>query len=341
MDSYPSNVFLYLFEKNFVKDDLEYLIFEDIKSRKLNLLQVLILLSNDVIVKEFLENNMYLFKDDINYQNSAGWSALMMASANSNRYSNNEIVKLLLEHGADPNLQDVYEYTALMYSSQDSNTVSNNETVKLLLDHNADPNMENVVGWTALMYSCCNTTTTSNIETVKLLLDYKSDTTLQNNCDGYTALMISCSNSNTSSNNETVKLILNNTEDINILNYYQENALMLACLNKNSNIETVKILLENGADLNIQDKYGFTTLMKSCRKSNKNYNEELIRLLFDYDPYYMQFNALMYLCNELPNKIEMSKLLLKSKSNPYHRTQQNETITDICLDEYKCIFKKF
>jgi ankyrin repeat protein len=133
---------------------------------------------------------------------------------------------------------------------------------------------------------------------------------------------------------------LNNTEDVNILNDYQENALMVACLNKNTNIETVKILLENGADLNIQDEYGFTTLMKSCRKSNKNYNEELLRLLFDYDPYYMQVNALMYLCNELPNRIEMVKLL-KSKSNLYHRNQQNETITDLCLKEYKCIFKKF
>jgi ankyrin repeat protein len=121
---------------------------------------------------------------------------------------------------------------------------------------------------------------------------------------------------------------------------------MVACLNKNSNIETVKILLENGADLNIQDEYGFTTLMKSCRKSNNNYNEKLVNFLLDYDPYFniycysMRFNALMYLCNELPNRIEMVKLL-KSKSNLSHKNHQNEIITDVCLDEYKCIFKKF
>lgn len=346
MDSYTSNIFFYLFEKNFVNDDIEYTISEDTKSRKLNLLQVLILSSNDIIVKNFLKNNMILFKDVINYQNDAGWTALMMACANSNRYSNNEIVKLLLDQDADPNIQDKYGYTALMLSCENSNTDSNNETVILLLDHKADPNLENDCGWTALMFSCCNTNTTSNIETVKLLLNYKSDTTLQNNCDGYTALMLSCVKSNTSSNIETVKLLLNNGKDINILNEHTETALMLACLNEDTNIETVKLLLENGADINIQDGSGLTILMLSCTKSNKNYNEEFIKLLLDYDPcfniycYYMNFNALMYLCNELPNKNEMVKLI-KSKTNLFHRTYNNELITDVCLNEYKYLFKKF
>ena len=81
-----------------VNEEYEYTIYKNIKSKKLNLLQIMILKSNNDTIKNFLKNNIHLFKDDINYQNEKGWTVLMMACCNSNHYSNNEIVKLLLEN---------------------------------------------------------------------------------------------------------------------------------------------------------------------------------------------------------------------------------------------------
>jgi ankyrin repeat protein len=83
------------------------------KSKNLNLLQKLILKSNHSKIKEYLKNNAQKYINNINYQNEKEWTALMMACVNSNDYSNNGIVKLLLENGADPNLKDKKGRTAL------------------------------------------------------------------------------------------------------------------------------------------------------------------------------------------------------------------------------------
>src|SRR5438445_8263622 len=81
-------------------------------------------------------------------------TALMMACRYSNTDSNNDIVKLLLENGSDPNLKDDKEWTALMIACQYSNTDFNNKTVELLLKNGADVNLKEIDGWTALMSTC-------------------------------------------------------------------------------------------------------------------------------------------------------------------------------------------
>lgn len=56
-----------------------------------------------------------------------------------------EIVKELLEKGADPNFQDNEGYTALMKG------LAKEEVVKLLLEKGADPNSKTNYGGTALI----------------------------------------------------------------------------------------------------------------------------------------------------------------------------------------------
>ena len=181
-------------------------------SNDLNLLQKLILTSNNELVKDILKNNIDFFKEEIDYQNGIGWTALIMACINSNTYSNDEIVELLLKNNADPNLKDNNGQTALMYACRYSNTNSNIKTVKLLLEYGADLHLKVNREWNTLMLACRNSSSYSNTETVKLLLEYGADPNLKTT-DGWTALMLSCANLNVN----TVKLLLNqNNIDINI-----------------------------------------------------------------------------------------------------------------------------
>ena len=274
INSLPVNVGFTLL-KYFVNKNFKYELTKNTKSKNLNSLQILIFSSNEESVKEFLKNNIIFFKDEINYQNEKGWTALMMACRNSNNYSNNEIVKLLLENGADPNLKDYNGWTSLMSACRYSNTDSNIETVKLLLENGADPNLKNNNEWTALMLACRNSNTDSNTETVKLLLENGADPNLKDD-DGRTALMLACRNSNTDSTPETIKILLNqNNIDVNFTtNDTKYNALMLLC-QYNPNQHEIAKLLKSKTNLNhrnyknkkIEDlcldeyKYLFTTTL--------------------------------------------------------------------------------
>ena len=79
---------------------------------------------------------------DINASTDYGDTALMMAAR-----GDTDIVKLLLERGANPNSKDDIGYTALLIASIEGHT----DTVQLLLDRGADPNIPANDGDTALM----------------------------------------------------------------------------------------------------------------------------------------------------------------------------------------------
>jgi len=103
-------------------------------------------------------------------------SALMYAS----KYGQLEAVKLLLQAGANIDLQEGHGRTALMYASMNGYL----ETVKLLLQEGANIDLQDKWGRTAPMYASRN----GHLETVKLLLDKGATIDLQNSF-GWTALM--------------------------------------------------------------------------------------------------------------------------------------------------------
>ena len=80
---------------------------------------------------------------DIN-RRSTGYCSPLMAAM---RFGNLEIAKLLLENGADPNIQDEYGNTLLHSAVSDENI----EEVKLLIKYGADMNKKNSRGFTPLM----------------------------------------------------------------------------------------------------------------------------------------------------------------------------------------------
>ena len=137
-----------------------------------------------------------------------------------------------------------------MIACLNSNTYSNNEIVKLLLENGSDPNIKNLAGDTATIIACMYSNTSSTIETVKVLLKYGADINLKNN-KGWTALILACRYVNTYSNPETIKLLLNqNNIDVNVIsNYTESNALMLLC-QYNSNQHEIAKLLKSKTNLN-------------------------------------------------------------------------------------------
>lgn len=93
---------------------------------------------------ENLEMIKYLLEKgaDINVKNEDGSTALMTASM----YGNLEIIKYLIENGADINSKDNDDSTALIYASKWGNL----ETVEYLVKNGADINIKDIENKTAL-----------------------------------------------------------------------------------------------------------------------------------------------------------------------------------------------
>ncbi len=75
-------------------------------------------------------------KADVNYKNIYGFTALMIAADNGHE----SIVKLLLENGADPDLQNDEDDTALILAA--SHRCRHDNIVELLLDGGANPDIK-------------------------------------------------------------------------------------------------------------------------------------------------------------------------------------------------------
>jgi len=111
-----------------------------------------------------------------NIQDADGWTPLMWA-ANDN---NTDMISIFINAGADPNLQDYYGTTPLIIASMDGDI----EAIKILLEFGADPNLAESFGWTPLM----NAANSGNIEAVKLLLAAGADPSIRDE-DNFTAFL--------------------------------------------------------------------------------------------------------------------------------------------------------
>ena len=87
-----------------------------------------------------------------------------------------ETVELLLNSGADPNIQNKFGQTALIMASCEGHT----EIIELLLNSGADPNIQNKFGRTALYCASCK----EYKEIVELLLKANADPNIQDKKGG-------------------------------------------------------------------------------------------------------------------------------------------------------------
>ena len=141
-----------------------------------------------------------------------GWTALMHAA----RDGHTEVVKLLIDNGADLNHKSNGGVTALRTAAREGRT----EVVKLLIDNGADMNIKDVDGWTALMHASIY----GHTEVVKLLVENGADMNIKDSRYGRTVLIYAAWNGST----EVVKLLIDNGADMNIKDVDGWTALMYA-----------------------------------------------------------------------------------------------------------------
>ena len=123
-------------------------------------------------------------KSHINKQNTAGWNSLMLACRNPT-LSSEQTIQILIDNGANINMQNNTGSTALMMST----VYSSSSIVKLLIDHGADPNLQNARGYTALMLACMYSGKFSLDPVIRILIEANSCLSLKN-IIGETAMMI-------------------------------------------------------------------------------------------------------------------------------------------------------
>ncbi len=160
----------------------------------------------------------------VTFRPQADWTVLMYATD----IGHTEVVKLLLEAGAHPNIQDDDSLAALKIAANKGHT----EIVRLLLKAGANPNIKNKHGATALMAAADN----GHVDVVKELLDEKSYKPNMNVIEKVYNLF---------SKNKAINI------DLNATNNHGMSALMWAA-NK-GHAEIVRLLLDAGADSNIKD----------------------------------------------------------------------------------------
>ncbi|CAG8949966.1 hypothetical protein HYFRA_00004298 [Hymenoscyphus fraxineus] len=188
-----------------------------------------------------------------------------------------ESVNLLLEHGADINLEGGQHGSALGAASYGGHE----HIVNLLLEHGADINLEGGQHGSALGAASYN----GNKHIVNLLLEHGADINLEGGSFG-SALGAASFNGN----KHIVNLLLEHGADINLEGGQHGSALGAASFNGNKHI--VNLLLEHGADINLEggsfgsalgaaSKYGEEAVVKLLLDKGANPN---IRSRFDGTP---------------------------------------------------------
>lgn len=192
-------------------------------------------------IKNYVENH----PEEINRQNDLGFTALIFVIS-YNQKGTYEIVKLLLEKGANPNLETIHQSTALNFAT---NLLDyNHKLVKLLLNCGACPNRKNTFGHiplSGLSYP------RSNIKGIKLLLKRGANPNIQNHNGNSCLILIQkyCPSY------RTTKILLDYGANPQLKNNDGETALKIAHQNSPTYRETIKLLRKhNLKKLNIKNR---------------------------------------------------------------------------------------
>jgi uncharacterized protein len=178
---------------------------------------------------------------DVNTPNTAGYTGLMVASERGRP----DIIKLLLDHKADPNVTGRDGTSALMLASENNQP----EIVKSLIGRGADPNRQDNNGWTALLKAAYQ----GNAKCIEILA---SHTKLELDRALLVATLME--------RKDAVKALLDNGAEVDFRASDGRTPLILAAGKGNRDI--VELLLQAGADASLTDQAGQTAQAVAAAK---------------------------------------------------------------------------
>lgn len=242
---------------------------------------------NSDVVPVFLD-----YGADTDISNQSGWTALMHAVQNSNLKSiqylvqagadlekkesglgrtaltiactppnkNQDIVKLLLEAGADVKSKDLYGQTALMCNIE----MHQGRDIDVLVEYGADINAYDKYGRSVLMFA----SNSASPDVLRKLLTYNPNINWQNE-NGQTALFYAVSNKKV----EIIDILIEAGADIDVVDKEGRDLLLYSSLMNKT--EAVRKFIELGFDINSTDNTGktFYSLMSSFGYSANEYKK--------------------------------------------------------------------
>ena len=214
--------------------------------------------------------------EDINAAQADGMSALFWAVYHEEA----DMVSLLLNAGAEANVQNRYGLTPLIQSA----ITGNGEIISMLLDAGADANARTLQGDTALM----NAAKAGTVDGVRALIEAGADVEAKDTYGFQTPLMWAAS----ANQAEIVRILAENGADVNarsaelIFSGIQQGGVQgdfpnggLTSLHhaaRDNGVETVEVLLALGADPNILDPQGISPLRVAATNENLDIAKILI-----------------------------------------------------------------
>ena len=210
---------------------------------------------------EVAEHLFFDSKVDHHYVRPDGVT-LLMAASEGGIY---KIVKVLLQEGNNPNIQDSDGVSAMHLASFNGHYT----VMELLLNNNnANPNLSDNNGWTPLMNACSE----GHYKIVQLLLNNGADPNVSNSKNGMTALIQAC----LSGHNGIVQLLLTVGADPNTQDDGGYTPIQIASLKGCFTI--TELLLKNHADPSLPDNDGWTPLMNASQEGHNN----IVQLLLEW-----------------------------------------------------------
>ena len=257
---------------------------------------------------------------DPNIGSYEGSTPLIGASGNGHC----EVVAELIKHNADINKQNIYPgNTPLIIAS----LKGHNQVVKHLLENNADVNKENKCGDTALICSSKN----GHLETVKTLLTKNPEVNKPNKYAGNTALIFSSMHGHDMVVTELLKNHANGDKE----NNYGDTPLIVAA--RSGHLEVVKKLISCHSDINKQNKSGDSPLNVASLEGQLEIVKELLKHNADVNLLNNVGNTPLHEIiasetHETQTKIDIAKHLLAKGANPEQKNKSNKSTIQLAKE---------
>jgi len=233
----------------------------------------------------------------LNARDPNGATPLMHAAL----YAGSDMLRWLLERGADPNAKSRRSGTALHWGILDISKV------RILLERGVDVNAKSADGRTALLLAASQP---SNTEIVQLLLEKGADANTRD-IAGRTALMAASGFGNT----ETMRALIAKGADVNAKTDSGSVAIMDAA--RSRNVRAVQMLIDHGADVNARTKRNGTAVAGAASYGSV----EIVKFLVDKGARIdvtdeRGYSPLMYAAYSESMPVETVRLLLSKGADP-------------------------